>query len=32
MVTNPYSYTNEQLAYKPPAAGYDKKYKTYCGT
>ncbi len=32
LVLNPFAYTNEQLAYRPPAEGYDENYKTYCGT
>lgn len=32
LLLNPFAYTKEQLAYKPPVAGYDTNYKTYCGT
>lgn len=32
MVSIPYAYSKDQLDYKPPSEGYDKNYKTFCGT
>jgi len=32
LVTRPFEYSKEQLAYTQPESGYDENYKTYCGT